>query len=472
MSHSTERDGRADSEVPRSAPPRAELDADIKELRAALGLEPPVDDWPFAAPRFSEGPRRRLTEVARLLLPDHAAETLEREWRTTGWWWMPGIDNEWECSFASDRFAAGVWGPGLRAAVSRTRKSASVQFPPSAGERLDRWSSISPMHAAHVTMLELLEADPQWWDTVRHGDYVVAADDWVSRLQDSLSGLPGDERRSAPRGGSDGSNLLDYAAAGLVQLGGLALTDAATADAVRQCVICDTPYRVRALSAHEVYTVGSTQYCPLCCADVVQGVLHDQGAMDPWANTAIWAIRTVSAHDFSGPPSREQVAAPLRGPRERHLLQVLTRMLIPRDAEAVFQPSRKQRSWTEWLALAEVLGEGQRQSRGTWITATDGHLCRSMFERHIDDFMTHYDIAHNPEPQYPYDAGLNPAGLRADWQLADGTFVEALGLTGTSEYDQKVERKKALASRFNVPLLLITPADLGRLPHLFAPWLV
>ncbi|MEU8530889.1 MULTISPECIES: hypothetical protein [Streptomyces] len=108
---------------------------------------------------------------------------------------------------------------------------------------------------------------------------------------------------------------------------------------------------------------------------------------------------------------------------------------------------------------------------GTVTTATDGHLCRSLFERHLDDFLHHWGIAHEPEPHYPHHPELNTTGFRADWRRADGTFVEALGLMEGEAYAAKVERKRKPAALSGLRLLTVTAAELDCLPETFADWL-
>ncbi len=66
---------------------RAEADADILALSAILRLNIPIDDWPLARATFEQSPSRALTDAARALLPPHAAESIEGNWQTTGWWW-------------------------------------------------------------------------------------------------------------------------------------------------------------------------------------------------------------------------------------------------------------------------------------------------------------------------------------------------------------------------------------------------
>ena len=49
-------------------------------------------------------------------------------------------------------------------------------------------------------------------------------------------------------------------------------------------------------------------------------------------------------------------------------------------------------------------------------------------------------IWHSLEPRYPFDPELNRNGSRADWLLADGTFVEAAGLMTDVYYREKMEQ--------------------------------
>lgn len=58
-------------------------------------------------------------------------------------------------------------------------------------------------------------------------------------------------------------------------------------------------------------------------------------------------------------------------------------------------------SWTDWLGQAGLLADGIRTSRGVIVTAKDGHMCRSLLERQIDDFFFDNGIEHEIEPFIP-----------------------------------------------------------------------
>ncbi|WP_189711935.1 hypothetical protein [Streptomyces phaeofaciens] len=216
-------------------------------------------------------------------------------------------------------------------------------------------------------------------------------------------------------------------------------------------------------------------YCHGCCGLAQNGVLRDNGADGEWTEAILHAVRRLAAIEFSGPPSLAQldrISVPFT---DASLVDeaLLCRFLVPRPGSTLLstRPARPARTWTEWLQLADLLKDGVRSSMGTVTVATDGHLCRSLFERHVDDFLHHWGVAHEPEPHYPRHPELNTTGLRADWRLADGTFVEALGLMERQTYAAKVARKRELARLAGLRLVTVTAQDLHRLPEIFADWL-
>ncbi|MFD0147466.1 MULTISPECIES: hypothetical protein [unclassified Streptomyces] len=236
------------------------------------------------------------------------------------------------------------------------------------------------------------------------------------------------------------------------------------AERVSPCRLCGTP----ALEARP-----GLAYCFGCCRLARRGVLRDNGTDGPWTDAILHAVRRLAEIEFSGPPSLVQLDRITVTDPGLADEAMLCRFLIPRPVAKLVtaRPARRLRSWAEWLRLAGVLTDGVRQARGTLTVATDGHLCRSMLERHIDDFFHHRGIGHDPEPHYPRHPELNTTGLRADWLLADGTFVEALGLMEQERYAEKARRKAELAELTGIRLVTVTAADLDRLPEVFAYWL-
>ncbi|MGW1109373.1 hypothetical protein [Streptomyces sp. NPDC002540] len=113
---------------------------------------------------------------------------------------------------------------------------------------------------------------------------------------------------------------------------------------------------------------------------------------------------------------------------------------------------------------------------------SNAHHLRSIAIEHNGPDTAQATVTHDFETAGPslngaallrYDLKLvqHPAGLRADWRLADGTFVEALGLMAKEAYAAKVARKRELARNHGLRLVTVTAEDLGRLPEVFADWL-
>jgi hypothetical protein len=111
-------------------------------------------------------------------------------------------------------------------------------------------------------------------------------------------------------------------------------------------------------------------------------------------------------------------------------------------------------SWLNALVQAGILEDGARRtSRGTQCLAKDGHVCLSLGEKTIDDFLYGYKIAHEKEPHYP------EGNFRADF-FVDGIFIEYFGLAGDPEYDAKTKLKQRICKKHGIQLISIYPSDL------------
>ncbi|WP_460493316.1 hypothetical protein [Dactylosporangium cerinum] len=218
-------------------------------------------------------------------------------------------------------------------------------------------------------------------------------------------------------------------------------------------------------------TPSGIAYCLICLTLADRGVLRDIGTDGPWTDATIWALRRLAEIEFAGPPSRSQLPTILLADPDLADQAMLCRFLIPRENLGIARPARRLRKWRDWIELAGLAPDAVRRSRGIETLAADGHRCRSMFERHVDDFFQQHRIAHEVEPHYPRHAVLNTTGLRADWLLADGTFVEALGMLDDDAYAAKVQRKLDLVEATGNRLVTVRPEDVGRLAELFAEWM-
>ena len=111
-------------------------------------------------------------------------------------------------------------------------------------------------------------------------------------------------------------------------------------------------------------------------------------------------------------------------------------------------------TWLEALIEAGVLEDGTRRtSRGTHCLAKDGHVCLSLGEKTIDDFLYSHGIPHDIEPSYP------EGNFRADF-VVDGVLIEYFGLKGDPDYDAKTKLKQRICRKHGIKLIAVYPNDL------------
>jgi hypothetical protein len=111
-------------------------------------------------------------------------------------------------------------------------------------------------------------------------------------------------------------------------------------------------------------------------------------------------------------------------------------------------------SWLNALIQAGILEDGTRKtSRGIQSLAKDGHVCLSLGEKTIDDFLYAHSIHHEKEPHYP------EGNYRGDFRVGD-SIIEYFGLTGNPEYDAKTKQKIQLCKKHGINLIAIYPKDL------------
>lgn len=130
------------------------------------------------------------------------------------------------------------------------------------------------------------------------------------------------------------------------------------------------------------------------------------------------------------------------------LLKLLRRKPSTRRVRSVFG------SWLNALIQAGVLEDGTRRtSRGIQSIAKDGHVCLSLGEKTIDDFLYARGIQHEKEPPYP------EGNYRGDFRVGN-LFIEYFGLAGDPEYDAKTREKIRLCKKHGISLIAIYPQDL------------
>ncbi len=121
-------------------------------------------------------------------------------------------------------------------------------------------------------------------------------------------------------------------------------------------------------------------------------------------------------------------------------------------------------SWFQGMAESGALPDGVLvTARGIRCLAQDGHLCHSLDEQYIDNWLSNKGLEHDREPLYPKHSTLNPTGRRrADW-LVEETFIEYFGLIGDKNYEKKMDEKITLAQLLDIDLIALYPEDIRNL---------
>lgn len=123
-------------------------------------------------------------------------------------------------------------------------------------------------------------------------------------------------------------------------------------------------------------------------------------------------------------------------------------------------------SWTHLLAEANLLELTNRGKGGYKSIASDGHICLSLGERAICEFLHRQGVLHSKEPMYPKHRELNPNGLmRADFEV-NGVFIEFAGMMGNPEYAKRMKNKEKLARVKKIKWMKLESAEIQDLERL------
>jgi hypothetical protein len=212
------------------------------------------------------------------------------------------------------------------------------------------------------------------------------------------------------------------------------------------CPICGRGFFAGILSPWMVRQYGPPRFCNACSVRARNGRAYSKAA-DVTAG-----LRRLAEAIEGIPEQSIAVTITLAGLDDVRRDRIMTALIVapgPAQAKAKLGPI-----WLAVLQAAGLVGDAWRPARGTYCLASDGHLCRSLAERTVDDFLAARGIAHVPEPAYPGSSS------RADWGLPDGTFVEYAGLLSDAEYRAKIAAKRTLAAQAGVPLIVLVPEDL------------
>ena len=125
-------------------------------------------------------------------------------------------------------------------------------------------------------------------------------------------------------------------------------------------------------------------------------------------------------------------------------------------------------TWQHLLNAANLLEISDRGRGGYKSIASDNHLCLSLGERAVCEFLTKHGIDHEKEPKYPSDSTLNPNGsLRGDFKVRE-VIIEFAGMMQIPSYASRMKKKELLAKQFGVPWIKLQSSDRLELDNLLA----
>ena len=143
-------------------------------------------------------------------------------------------------------------------------------------------------------------------------------------------------------------------------------------------------------------------------------------------------------------------------------VQELKRIPAKRELKEIDDICRKYfGSWNNAIIAAGFQpnrSHSQRMYKRTNTIASDGHLCDSVSEALIDNWLTENNIFHEKNAPYP------KTNSKADWAIFVGgckIFVEYFGLANDSpRYDRTIDKKKRLCRKYKIKLIEIYPQDI------------
>ncbi len=146
----------------------------------------------------------------------------------------------------------------------------------------------------------------------------------------------------------------------------------------------------------------------------------------------------------------------------KNAVQKLSRAPARRELRGIESACRKIfGSWNNAIIAAGFQpnrSHSQRMYKRANAKAIDGHLCDSISELLVDNWLYKNDISHERDAHYP------ETHHKADWIIkleGQNIFVEYFGLANDSpRYDRAIREKKNLCRKYGLKLIAILPQDL------------
>ncbi|CAN5646244.1 hypothetical protein BH10ACT3_BH10ACT3_00280 [soil metagenome] len=234
------------------------------------------------------------------------------------------------------------------------------------------------------------------------------------------------------------------------------------------CQVCGASHYFDTVRYYHVRRYGRPGVCARCLDLALWGYEFDHRSKISLEEGLV-ALRSLSAETGVVPATnfRESITTAGLDDGKR---QKIVAALVSCPTAASLRAAADDAPWIAILKRAEVVGDAWRPARGVMCLAEDGHPCRSLGERAIDDWLHRNGVSHEVEPSWPIHAEHNPNGrLRADWRVGEH-LIEYAGMMTDKEYAGKIASKRKLAAATATSLLILLPEDLYHLDDLLGAY--
>ena len=129
---------------------------------------------------------------------------------------------------------------------------------------------------------------------------------------------------------------------------------------------------------------------------------------------------------------------------------------IPTKAELGHLNRPARNNFGTWNNLIKVAGFTPNEVIfSKKFTANDGHICDSLSEKIVDDWLSARKIEHQTQVKYPWNNGMS-----TDFKVGE-YWVELFGLTGQlKKHDSLMRTKLQLIKHYNLKLISLYLSDL------------
>ena len=131
------------------------------------------------------------------------------------------------------------------------------------------------------------------------------------------------------------------------------------------------------------------------------------------------------------------------------------RIPVKREFYSLWQPYR--RVFGRWnIAIQEAGFTSNAERFARKYTAKDGHICDSLSEKIIDNWLTSHKLLHEHGIYYP-----NQTKFKTDFLVKNKYWIEFPGLLGQlKRYDELYKKKMKLAKNLEIKIIEVLPQDI------------